>query len=237
MDLTVRDQKKGLLAYIETKTTRAAAKRLVDALEDLSGKPIPKLPTNKRGVRDGVKKMDYLLEDATAGTVAFAVRAPGDGSEPIYERAFLASVEHDARTVTLKDLSDPVPLHVELSLTSVDHRRAQACLLWNIERSGAVMLRRGSNGDYLAYRDTDATRVLVGGEARGSVYTALEALDAAELAAFDACLRDEGFMLGNIESGRNSRIWKRCEGGKGLILTDEDVARRLGAKLGAVLRG
>lgn len=234
MDLTVRLRGK-LIAYVEVKYEKRSAQRLVDALKAMQGVHVPPIEGPRKGIADEVKKANYMLGQDLADDVSFAVRAGGDADDPIYEACFVARLDRSSRTFTFEELCDPVPLHVELAMTTEPRLRAQACLAWHLERGAGVLLGRGRHGDYVAYRDhAGATLVVVGAERRGSVYTYLPSLAPDELARFEECLRNHDLTLGDIGSGKGHRIWKHVDG-KAFILTDENLARRLGKALGKLI--
>jgi hypothetical protein len=243
MDLTVRTDG-ALIAYTEVKRKVDEARSLIDGMRNpragdlelrrayLQGEITP------RAVPDAIKKAGYLLRaskdrPATLPPIAFAVRAGG----PEDALTFLVRPDHHTMEIVFEVAKDPLPLHVERSVQTDPHRRAQACLAWTLQRQSCVLLRRGKHGNYVIYNGTtESTPIAVAFERKGAVYSELHAFTDAQREAMVRMLTRHGVTLGDTSTGKHHRMWKNATSNNLFILDDEALARQLGDDLAEVLR-
>ncbi|MCA9718204.1 MAG: hypothetical protein KC468_26265 [Myxococcales bacterium] len=234
MDLTVR-QRGVLLAYVEVKEDAKVAERLVRAM--LAPSDAFNCSASTRA--DADKKTTYIFDAAArAGgscDLAFAVRASGGKSNPIFDERYVVRVDESSRTLNFTRLELPIPIYLELQFAQSELDRARTRVAWTIERARAdVWLSRGEKrGIYNLYRSTSTgEHILVGMQSDGRVYTEPAALEGLNRSRFDAKLAEVGVQLG---AGEKWTYWKTVDGA-GFVLREsqsEQIAQMLLAGLGS----
>ena len=203
MDISVR---KGgsLLAFVEIKEKASVAAKLVAGMLRFSGQPL-KRPSGPKSTwkDDSTKKAFYLIDEfSTAkrgpGEVRFSVRSGAvAGRALVDELSFVAHVDADAHTVTLREVEESVVEWADVEFSKSDVERASATLAWRIVRASKVpmFVDRGSVGTHLIYRVTEGVQEPVIQTQRDGAVRGGKGLSLAQVGSLQAVLDRYGVDL------------------------------------------